>query len=70
MSTTIEAYVSTIEGYRAGHLSEKMRVCAAYESANIMGSLTFDVPIAEARNFYIGQRLTVVVQWEGIQWPG
>ena len=63
-STTIEAYVSTIEGSRAGRLSEKMKVNAAYESASIMSSITFDAPIAEARNFYVGQKITIVVQWD------
>ena len=67
MMPTIMAYVGRIDGNRAGHLSETVRISADYEASNIAGSITFDVPVSEAREYYIGQKLRIEilpVKWE------
>ena len=58
----IEAYVSEIQGNRAGDRSEKARISASYECANVHSSLTFDVPISEARYYWVGQKLALIVE--------
>ncbi|KKM13662.1 hypothetical protein LCGC14_1714000 [marine sediment metagenome] len=60
---TIKAYVTAINGNRAGNLSEKITVCASYEAASIISSITFEAAIAEADKFYVGQEIGVVVSW-------
>ena len=57
-----DAYVSEVRANRAGDRSEKFAVSASYEAANILGSITFEVPIECAKDFYIGQKLTVEVK--------
>ena len=45
----------------------KARVSAGYQSANIIGSFTFELPVEEAREYYIGQKLHIEilpVKWE------
>ena len=61
MKTTIMAHVAQIEGNRMGDRSEMVRVTATYECANILGSLTFDIPTAESRGVYISQVLLITV---------
>lgn len=63
-STRIIAHIAEITGNRAGDRCEKVRVTATYESSNIMGSISFDVPIAEAVRIYVGQALTIVIEHE------
>jgi len=55
------AYVEQVTGNRAGHLSEKLRVSASYEIPGLLGSLTFDVPVDQAQEYYIGQELTISI---------
>ena len=63
MKTTINAYVCEIRGNRAGDRSEKVTVCASYESANTLSSITFEVPIENAVNFFVGQKVQVSIEW-------
>ena len=58
----IEAYVQSIEGNRAGDRSEKARVLASYLSSSILGSLAFDVPIGEAKDYFVGQKITIIIR--------
>lgn len=60
---TINAYVSEVRANRAGDRSEIVTVSADYESANILSSLTFQVPIAQAKQFFVGQPITISVNW-------
>jgi len=59
----IVAYVSEVRANRAGDRSEKVTISADYESANILSSLTFQVPIAQAKQFFVGQPITINVNW-------
>jgi len=59
--TEIDAYIESIYGNRAGDRSEKIRVSASYESANILNSITFDVPIDQANQFFVGQKLRITI---------
>ncbi len=61
MKKVIDAYIESIQANRAGDRSEKIRVTASYEEANILSSLTFEVPIAEAANYYVGQKVNITV---------
>ena len=64
---TIMAYVGRIEGNRAGYHSEMVRISADYEASSIAGSITFDVPIEQAREYYVGQKWHIEilpVKWE------
>lgn len=58
-----ETFVAQIESLTTNRMgdrrSEKCRVTATYEIANVVGSITFDVPITDARRFHVGQRLTI-----------
>lgn len=58
----INAYVSSIEGNRTGHLSEKIVVTAHYECSNIFSSISFNVPIKSARNYYVGQEINIRIK--------
>lgn len=57
----IIAYVEAIRGNRAGDRSEKVTVTASYESASILSSITFDVPVEQAGEYYIGQEITITI---------
>lgn len=57
----IKAYIYEIRGNRAGDRAEKITVSASYESASIMSSITFDVPIEQASEYYIGQEITITI---------
>lgn len=59
MTIVMEAYVCEVQGNRAGDRSDKVRVTASYESADTMGTLTFDVPIANAKLFHVGQTVRI-----------
>ena len=64
---TITAYVENIQANSIGNLATKGRISAGYESANTISSITFDVPIEQAREYYIGQKLRIEilpVKWE------
>lgn len=61
MKVEIKAYVMQVTGNRAGHLSENIRVSASYEAAGLLGSLSFDVPIEQAKEFYVGQELVITI---------
>ena len=57
----IIAYVQGIQTNRAGSSSEKFRVTATYEASNILSSITFDVPMSEARGYFVGQQLQITI---------
>lgn len=57
MMEAIEAYVECIQG-----LTDKVRISAGYESAKTISSITFDVPFAEAANYWIGQKLVITIR--------
>ena len=59
---SIDAWVCEILANRLGDRSEKARVSATYESAGIVGSITFDVPISEAKDFYVGQLIKIYIE--------
>ncbi|KKN15553.1 hypothetical protein LCGC14_0984980 [marine sediment metagenome] len=61
---TIKAHVADIRGNRMGDRSEKITVCASYEAASIISSITFEAPIEDAPKFYVGQEISVIVSWE------
>ena len=60
---TIDAYISEVRGNRAGDRSEKITIGADYESAGIVSSLTFQVPIDQANRFFVGQKISIIVTW-------
>ena len=41
--------------------AQRVRITASYDSANIIGALTFDVPAAEAKSYVIGGAVVVSV---------
>ena len=57
----IIAYVCEIRGNRAGDRSEKITVTASYESASILSSIAFDVPIEQACEYFIGQEINITI---------
>ena len=57
----IKAYICEIRGNRAGDRSEKVTVTASYESANVVNSITFDMPIEQAREYFVGQKITITI---------
>ena len=59
--TTFTAYVCQIQTNRAGDRSEKVRITVTYEVPGSAGSLEFDMPIEEARNYYAGQAVTISI---------
>ncbi len=61
MKKLIDAYVEGIRGNRAGDRSELITVTASYECASILSSITFLVPIADATDYYIGQKLQIEI---------
>lgn len=61
---SFNAFVQTIQGNRAGDRSEKFRVSATYMGGGVAGSISFDVPIAQAQQFFVGQTITVAVRTE------
>ena len=61
--STIVAYVSDVRGNRMGDRSEIVTITADYESANIISSLTFQVPIDHANQFFVGQKINITVTW-------
>ncbi len=61
MAITIDAFITEVRGNRAGNLADKVTIAADYESANILSSLTFQVPIAQANQFFIGQKITITI---------
>ena len=58
----IVAYISALQVNRAGDRSEKIRIAADYESASIMGSITFEVPIDQALKYYVGQKISIRIE--------
>ncbi len=61
MEVKIKACVGSIESNRAGDRSEKARVRADYESSRIMGSITFDIPIANTSEYFVGQVISITI---------
>lgn len=59
-----DAYVTEIQAYRMGDRSEKFRVSASYQMASILGSISFEVEMDQARKFWVGQRLGLHVDLE------
>ena len=57
----IDGYISEIRSNRMGDRSEKVRMSADYESAGIIGNLTFEMPILQAKQFYIGQKINIII---------
>ena len=58
----ITGIVEEIRGNRARNLSELARITVGYESSNILGSITLDVPFLLARNYYVGQELKIILE--------
>ena len=54
-------YVTSIEAPHSLANNESFRVLATYEMGGTLGSVSFDVPIAEAKNFYIGKALNLSI---------
>lgn len=57
----IDGLVARISGNRNPDVSEKARIDLHYQCANVIAGIEFDVPFAEARNFWVGQRLTITI---------
>ena len=57
----IDGWISAITGNRAGHLSEKVRVEASYESAGISNDIAFSLPIESAKLVHVGQKISIVI---------
>jgi hypothetical protein len=56
-----------IHDLRASHAVEdpkKVRVTVGYHHLNITNDIELAVPIEDARQFYIGQRLRIVIETE------
>ena len=70
MKIIIDAHVQDIRGDRVGDMSEKVSVCASYESANTLSSITFDVPINNARDFFVGQKIQINIEWLDVATAG
>ena len=56
------AFVTTIEAHTAGDRATKARVTATYDMGGTLGSITFDVEIATARAFFVGQPLALSIE--------
>ncbi|MCJ7829364.1 MAG: hypothetical protein MUP81_06460 [Dehalococcoidia bacterium] len=63
MPVNIEAFVCVISSNRAGDRSELAAITATYEAASTASSITFHVPISQAKHFFVGQKLTISVTW-------
>lgn len=59
----IDAYVSEIRSNGMGDRSEKATVAADYEAASVGNSVTFQIPIAQANQFFVGQKINIIVSW-------
>lgn len=66
-SVNISAYINTIRTNRMGDRSEKATICADYQSAGIISSITFEVPIEQAKSFFVGQKINININWD-INW--
>jgi len=64
MNTKIHGGISSIESYRRSDVSEKVRITADYECANILSTLTFEVPFADASHYFVGQKVAITVSIE------
>lgn len=58
----IKAYVAEIRGNRAGDRADKIRVTATYEHAKVVSSIEFDLTLVDARKFYVGQEITLIIK--------
>ena len=54
-------HVSRIQSNRFAPLSDKVRIILEYSYAGVSGSLEADFPIADAKDFYVGQELTITI---------
>lgn len=57
----IDAYVEEIRANRAGDRSDKARISASYEAASILASITFEVSMEHAKDFFVGQKITIAI---------
>ena len=62
MMVELEAIIHDIRGSRHADLSDLVEVGMGYEWSNTVGELRIDFPIAEARTFWIGQRVRVTIE--------
>ena len=60
MKTTIDARILELRGDFAG---DKVIICATYETAKSLNSITFVVPIEQAHDVFVGQRIQISVEW-------
>jgi len=66
---TIMAYIESIQAEGTmlpefiNNLSTaaKVRISAGYQSANVIGNFSFELSVEEAREYYIGQALNIVI---------
>ena len=61
---TINARVSSIRANCVADRADKVQVTADYQCANILGSLTFEIPIDEAKTLYVGQKVSINIKLE------
>lgn len=62
MMAQIEAFISDIQANRSGTgTPEKARITADYGAANIYSSVTFYVSHAEAKRYWVGQKLIIQI---------
>lgn len=61
MLAAIIAHINSLEANCRGDEANMVRVTAGYGSGSTLGTITFDVPIGDAKRLYlyIGQRLEI-----------
>ena len=57
--TVLNGYIYSLEANCRGDEAAGVRVIATYSEANILGSISFDVPVETAKRLHIGQKLDV-----------
>ena len=67
MAIEITAVIHDIRGNRHGDLSDLVQVGMGYKSSGIIGELRVDFPIEQARWFWIGQRVRLIIEPEKLR---
>lgn len=60
--TSVPATIESVSLAHTVRSGESLRVIATYESAGTIGSLSFEVPVVRASEFYIGRALTFAIE--------
>ena len=58
---SVEALVIEVHAYTSVSPA-KVRVTASYESANVLSTFTFDLPIGQAPDVHVGQKVRMSVE--------